>query len=120
MIPYLTIDVTEEENTKLRERLAELKETHSKEWELVRQDKKQQAERDKQFRVEMNTKLYERNNDIAELKAAVAFLTDKVNAAVTANEPSSKVIFNQKGIATGIEIPAECKNTATCEIAKTS
>ena len=80
--------------------------------------KKQQAERDKQFRVEMNTKLYERNNDIAELKAAVAFLADKVNAAIIANEPSSKVIFNQKGIATGIKIPAENKNTATAQIAK--
>ena len=68
----------------------------------------------------MKTKLYERDNDIAELKAAVAFLADKVNAAIIANEPSSRVIFNEKRIATAIEIPAECKNTATCEIAKTS
>ena len=79
--------------------------------------KKQQAEHDKQFHVEMNTKLYERNNDIAELKAAVAFLADKVNAAIIANEPSSKVIFNQKGIPS-IKIPALNNNTATAPLAK--
>jgi hypothetical protein len=68
----------------------------------------------------MNTKLYERNNDIAELKAAVAFLTDKVNAAIIANEPSSKVILNEKGTPTAIEsIPVKF-NTATCEVPKTS
>ena len=56
------------------------------------------SEKSSQENIEMKTKLYERDNDIAELKAAVAFLTDKVNAAIIANEPSSKVIFNQKGI----------------------
>ena len=45
-------------------------------------------------------------------------MADKVNAAIIANEPSSRVIFNEKRIATAIEIPAECKNTATCEIAE--
>jgi small-conductance mechanosensitive channel len=46
----------------------------------------------------IKSKLQEKDNDIAELKAAVAFLTDKVNAAVIANEPSSKMISDQKGI----------------------
>jgi hypothetical protein len=36
MIPYLTIDATEEENNKLRQQVTELKECHSKEWELMR------------------------------------------------------------------------------------
>ena len=45
--------------------------------------------------IEMKTKLFERDNDIAELKAAVALLADKVNAAIIANEPLSEVIFNQ-------------------------
>jgi hypothetical protein len=66
----------------------------------------------------MKSKLYERDNDIAELKAAVAFLADKVNAAIIANESSSKVIINQKGIATAIKIPAECKNTVTAQFVK--
>ena len=78
------------------------------------------SEKSREENIEMKTKLYERDNDIAELKAAVAFLADKVNAAIIANEPSSRVIFNEKRIATAIEIPAVCKNTATCEIAKTS
>ena len=70
--------------------------------------------------IEMKTKLCERDNDIADLKAAVAFLADKVNAAIIANEPSSKVIFNEKGTPTAIEsIPVKF-NTATCEVAKTS
>ena len=37
MIPYLTINATEEENNKLRQQITELKESHSKEWELMRQ-----------------------------------------------------------------------------------
>jgi hypothetical protein len=77
------------------------------------------SEKSREENIEMKTKLYERDNDIAELKAAVAFLTDKVNAAIIANEPSSKVIFNEKGIATAIEITA-VNNTATAEIAKAS
>ena len=58
------------------------------------------SEKSREENIEMKTKLYERDNDIAELKAAVAFLADKVNAAIITNEPSSKVIFNEKGIAT--------------------
>ena len=77
------------------------------------------SEKSREENIEMKTKLYERDNDIAELKAAVAFLTDKVNAAIIANEPSSKVILNEKGVATAIEITA-VNNSATAEIAKTS
>jgi hypothetical protein len=66
----------------------------------------------------MKTKLYERDNDIDELKAAAAFLTDKVNASIIA-EPSSKVILNEKGVATAIKITG-VNNTANCEIAKES
>jgi integrase len=77
------------------------------------------SEKSSQESIEMKTKLYERDNDIAELKAAVAFLADKVNAAIIANEPSSRVIFNEKRVATAIEITA-VNNTATAEIAKTS
>jgi hypothetical protein len=44
-------------------------------------------------------------------------LADKVNAAIIAKEPSSKVIFNQKGIATGIKVSAANKNTATAQLA---
>jgi hypothetical protein len=62
----------------------------------------------------------ERDNDIANLKAAVVFLSDKVNAAIIANEPLSKVIFNRKGIVTGIKVPAANKNTATAQLAKTT
>ena len=57
-------------------------------------------------------KLQERDNDIAELKAAVAFLTNKVNAAIIANEPSSKVISDQKCI------PKEIKFTSATGNAK--
>jgi hypothetical protein len=44
-------------------------------------------------------------------------LADKVNAAIITNEPSSKVIFNQKGIP-AIKIPALIYNTATAPLAK--
>ena len=60
------------------------------------------SEKSREENIEMKTKLYERDNDIAELKAAVAFLAHKVNAAIIANEPSSKVIFNQKGIPSSV------------------
>jgi hypothetical protein len=77
------------------------------------------SEKSREENIEMKTKLYERDNDIAELKAAVTFLTNKVNAAIIANEPSSKVILNEKGVATAIEITA-VNNTATAEIANAS
>jgi hypothetical protein len=44
-------------------------------------------------------------------------LTDRINAVIIANEPSSKVIFNQQGIATGIEITS-VNNAATAPLAK--
>jgi predicted methyltransferase len=68
---------------------------------------------------EHNTKLYERDNDIAELKSAVAFLSDNVNAAIIANEPLSEVIFNQKGIPS-IKIPAFNHNTARAQLSNTT
>jgi hypothetical protein len=63
-------------------------------------------EKSREENIETKTKLHERDNDIAELKAAVAFLTNKVNAAIIANEPSSEVISDQKGI------PKEIKFTS--------
>ena len=44
----------------------------------------------------------QRENEFAELKSAVAFLSDKVNAAII-GEPSSKVISDEKGVPKGIE-----------------
>src|SRR5215467_5684071 len=76
------------------------------------------SEKSREENIEMKTMIYERDNDTAELKAAVAFLADKVNAAIIANEPSSKMIFNEKGTATAIEIPALNHNTATAQLAK--
>jgi hypothetical protein len=67
--------------------------------------------------IEMKTKLFERDNDIAELKAAVALLADKVNAAIIANEPLSEVIFNQKGVP-AIKIPAFNRNKAKAQLAE--
>jgi hypothetical protein len=67
--------------------------------------------------IEMKTKLFERDNDIAELKAAVALLADKVNAAIIANEPLSEVIFNQKGVP-AIKLPAFNRNKATAQLAE--
>jgi hypothetical protein len=58
----------------------------------------------------INAKLQQRDNDIAELKAAFAFLSDKVNAAIIANEPSSKVISDQKGVPKGIEFTSTAGN----------
>jgi hypothetical protein len=76
------------------------------------------SEKNREENIETKTKLHERDNDIAELKAAVAFLTNKVNAAVI-GDPSGKVILNEKGVATAIEFTA-VNNRATAEIAKAS
>jgi len=65
----------------------------------------------------IKAKLQEKDNDIAELKAAVAFLTDKVNAAVIANEPSSKVIHDKNGVLKRIEFASTVGNAKT-EITK--
>jgi hypothetical protein len=61
-------------------------------------------------------KLQERDNDISELKAAVKFLTDKINAAVI-GEPTSEVIVNEKGIPKAIKFSA-MTGTLTGEISK--
>jgi integrase len=63
------------------------------------------SEKSREENIETKTKLHERDNDIAELKAAVAFLTNKVNAAVI-GDPSSEVISNEKGM------PKEIKFTS--------
>jgi predicted nuclease with TOPRIM domain len=52
----------------------------------------------------------QRENEFAELKSAVAFLSDKVNAAIIANEPSSKIISDQKGIPEGIQFTSMAGN----------
>jgi hypothetical protein len=65
----------------------------------------------------VKAKLQDRDNDIAELKAAVAFLTNRVNAAIIANEPSSKVIANENGAPKAIQFTA-MNNKATAEIIK--
>ena len=65
----------------------------------------------------IKAKLQEKDNDIAELKAAVAFLTNKVNAAIMANEPSSEVITNENGVPKAIQFTT-MNNKATTEIIK--
>jgi integrase len=64
----------------------------------------------------VNAKLQQRDNDIAELRAAVAFLTDKVNAAIIANEPTSKIISNEKGVPKRIKF-STIDGKATAEVA---
>jgi multidrug resistance efflux pump len=59
----------------------------------------------------------QRENEFAELKLAVAFLSDKVNAAIIANEPSSNVVSDQKGIPKGITFTSTVGN-AKAEITK--
>jgi hypothetical protein len=66
----------------------------------------------------IKAKLQEKDNDIAELKAAVALLTNKVNAAILANEPSSKLISDERGIPKGIEFTSMVGNAKAEEIMK--
>jgi hypothetical protein len=54
----------------------------------------------------LKEKLQERDNDIAELKTAVEFLKNKINAAIIANDSSSKVISNDKAIPKAIKFTA--------------
>jgi integrase len=65
----------------------------------------------------LRAKLEQRDNDIAELKAAVVFLSDKVNAAIIANEPSNKIISDQKGVPKEITFTSMVGN-AKAEISK--
>ena len=48
---------------------------------------------------------------------SVEFLSNKVNAVIIANEPSSKVISNEKGIPKGIQFTA-INNKSAAEIVK--
>jgi hypothetical protein len=57
-------------------------------------------------------KLQERDNDISELKAAVKFLTDKINAAII-GEPTSEVLTNEKGVPKAIRFTAMSGTAAT-------
>lgn len=59
----------------------------------------------------------QREGEFAELKSAVAFLSDKVNAAIIANEPSSKVITNKNDVPKAIQFTT-MNNSATAEIVK--
>jgi hypothetical protein len=65
----------------------------------------------------IKAKLQEKDNDITELKAAVAFLTNKVNAAIMANEASSKVITNENGVPKGIQFTT-MNNEATAQVSR--
>lgn len=64
----------------------------------------------------LKEKLQERDNDIAELKTAVEFLKNKINAVVI-SDPSSKVISNDKGVPKAIKFSA-MSGTAMGEISK--
>jgi hypothetical protein len=59
----------------------------------------------------------QREGEFAELKSAVAFLSEKVNAAIIANEPSSKVITNKNDVPKAIQFTT-INNSATAEIVK--
>ena len=86
-LDYSTLEVAEK---RVESQLAQ----KDKEIEIMKEQFELLLERQKQ-----------RENDVAELKSAVEFLKDKINAAVIA-EPSSKVITNEKGIPKGIEFSA--------------
>jgi hypothetical protein len=64
----------------------------------------------------LKEKLQERDNDINELKAAVKFLTDKINAEIISS-PRSEVISNDKGVPKAIKFSAMA-GTVTGEISK--
>jgi integrase len=80
------------------------------------------AQKDKEIEV-MKDQLYllqerhkQRENDFAELKSAVEFLKDKINAAVIA-EPSSKITADENGVPKAIQFTA-MNNKATTKITK--
>jgi hypothetical protein len=82
--------------------------------QLVQKDKEMELMRDQLYLLQERHN--QRENDSAELKSAVEFLKDKINAAFIA-EPSSKIITNEQGIPKAIEF-TETTSTATAEIAK--
>jgi hypothetical protein len=59
----------------------------------------------------------QKEGDIAELKAAVQLLTDKINADMIANEPSSRVVTDEKDVPKGIQFTV-VNNKATAEITR--
>jgi predicted kinase len=65
----------------------------------------------------IKAKLQEKDNDIAELRSAIAFLTNRVNAAIIANEPSSRIITKENGIPRAIQFTA-MNNKAIAETIK--
>jgi hypothetical protein len=58
----------------------------------------------------------QKNSDITELKAAVRLLTDKVNIMI-ANDPSSRLVTDEKGIPKGIQFSV-VNNKTTAEITR--
>jgi len=84
--------------------------------QLAQKDQQIELMRDQLSLLQERSK--QRENEFAELKSAVAFLSDKVNAAIIANEPSSKVIHDQKGVPKGIEFTSTIIGNAKAEIIK--
>jgi integrase len=95
IIPSISL---EEDKLVLQKQLAALKE----------------KSKDRDYLIE--NKLKQKDQDIAELKSAVRFLMDKVNAAVVA-ERSSEVESNEKGIPKAIKFSAMA-GTATAKATK--
>ena len=96
-LDYSTLEVAEK---RVEAQLAQ----KDKEMEIMKEQFDLLRERQKQ-----------RENDFAELKSAVEFLKDKINAAVIA-EPSTEVITDEKGISKKIKFSAVV-GTPTSEIA---
>jgi hypothetical protein len=68
------------------------------------------TERNRKQAIDTVTRLEDRDKDIVELKAAVEFLKNKMNAALI-SQPSTEVISDDKGMPRAIEINEIC-NTA--------
>jgi site-specific recombinase XerD len=82
--------------------------------QLVQKDKEVEVMRDQLYLLQERHR--QRENDFAELKSAVEFLKDKINAAVIA-DPSGKVIADENGVPNAIQYSA-MNNKAMAEIAK--
>jgi hypothetical protein len=73
-------------------------------------------ERSKESENIIQTKLKEKDDDIAELKAAVKFLINKANAAAIA-DPSSELTSNEKGFPKKVKLSG-VTNIAIGEVTK--
>jgi hypothetical protein len=82
--------------------------------QLAQKDKEIDLMRDQLYLLQERHK--QREIEFSELKSAVAFLSDKVNAAIIA-KPSSKVISDQKGVVKEIKFTSTVGN-AKAEITK--